>query len=485
VKLPVTLCIVLFTALSIPRVSPAQFDELVTKLPSSANAVAFINAEKLLESPVAKRENWAGQRHAAFDSGASFLPPDSDQAVLAMQLDLSLDLPLWQLAVLEVDHQPSMESVASFTGGEIDKVADLPAVSLPGDGYVLKFDDKHVAFMSPANRQSVVRWLREVMTRKDAQFSPYLTEAYRFANNDGTPVILAIDLEDAVDAQTAIEWLKQPEAMQVLDEHQLAPTEVAGLLANIRGATLGVTFGEKAFGKIKVDFTSEVKLTPAAAKAILLLAVANFGATIDEFHSWKAGVTARQITLEGYLEPSGIKRIASIFDRPPSLRQKQPNSGDTEATKEQLTALASQQYFKRVNELLEDAKPGQDYTLPQIGCWLNKYASKIDQLSVLNVDPELVAYGSQVSDMLRQAYDSIRGGSARARTRQVSVPISDYSAGTYYGYNYRNEYRHERSKIRTEERVASGYDARTIVQDIQRLTAEVRKKMTVKYQRDF
>ena len=46
-------------------------------------------------------------------------------------------------------------------------------------------------------------------------------------------------------------------------------------------------------------------------------------------------------------------------------------------------------------------------------------------------------------------------------------------------------YANEKARVRTEERVASGNDARQIVQGIEKATAEIRRKMTQKYSVDF
>jgi hypothetical protein len=82
-----------------------------------------------------------------------------------------------------------------------------------------------------------------------------------------------------------------------------------------------------------------------------------------------------------------------------------------------------------------------------------------------------------------------------------------YSGGTTYGYTYREGYYgagyvpygnygtvavadrraywHDRSAVRTEERVASAQQARTVMQQIREAQADMRKRMTQKYQVDF
>ncbi len=111
----------------------AQFEGLARHIPSSANAVAFVNVEKLMDSPVAKREKWSERRDAAYGSGISFLPPDSKQAVLALHMDLPMWLPLWEAAILNIDHEPSMEQVVTMTGGTADSVVGRSAVALAED----------------------------------------------------------------------------------------------------------------------------------------------------------------------------------------------------------------------------------------------------------------------------------------------------------------------------------------------------------------
>ena len=139
-----------------------------------------------------------------------------------------------------------------------------------------------------------------------------------------------------------------------------------------------------------------------------------------------------------------MRRISTLFDRPPSLKPRELTAEESAQSKEQLVAQASQKYFKRVNELLDDLKETKDrsdnYTWGQIGVWMDKYAKKIDQLSVLNVDQELVEYGAHVSDLLRSAYGAIRTVAARSRVRQVNTQMqyNYYSYGTTYGYTYRD-----------------------------------------------
>ena len=102
----------------------AQFEELARRVPSSANAIALVNVEKLMTSPIAVKEKWAEHQSAAWDSGLSLLPPDTKQAVLAMEVDLQMWLPLWETAVMELNHEPSIDKVVRAVAGLMNRMID-------------------------------------------------------------------------------------------------------------------------------------------------------------------------------------------------------------------------------------------------------------------------------------------------------------------------------------------------------------------------
>lgn len=496
---------------SLVHSAPAQFEELAKQVPSSTNAIAFVNVDKLLASPIAKRENWSAKRDHAFSSGISFVPPDTKVALLPMQLDFQIWQPVWEAALMELDHEPDQAKAVAMTGGTADTVIGREAVALPRDAYLIKLAAKTAAFMAPANRQAVARWMRDIDARKSMSLSPYLTEAYHYANDVGTPIILALDLEDAVTPESLTASLES--SKEFIAEHKLEVSELAPLLFSIRGITLGVTFDDKPFGKVRVDFASDIKLEPETAKRILLHVLAKRGAMIDEFLDWKPSVKGKTFMLEGNLGQSGMLRISTLFSRPPSLKMPDIAPEQKAKTKEQLTLEASQNYFKQINKLYSDLRSqkagNSSYTMPQLGVWMNKYAAKIDQLSVLNVDPELIDYGANAADLLRGGYDAIRTSAAENRVRQVNTPMqyNYYSYANTYGYTYRNgyfgggvmpvgnygtyavadtaAYRQARTAIHAEERVKGGTQARNSIQELERATADIKKKMTIKYQADF
>ena len=492
----------------------SQFDDLASKVPSNANAMFLVNADKILDSPAAKAGNWKEKVQEAYASGVTILPPDADQAIMSAEIDLESTHTLWESVVMRVNRPVSMTKVASMTKGTAGEIEGTPAVALPGDAYVVRFEKNIAAAMAPANRQAIARWLREVKTRTGPALSPYLTEAFEYANGLGTPIILALDLENAASIEhirLSLATAEQESGKNFKAVTGLSIDEAAEFLVSTRGVTLGITLADKPFGKIKVDFRSDVPFQPEVAKKLLIHALARRGAMIDELEDWTPKVSGKQFTLEGHLEASGMRRIFSLFDRPPTL----PKEGEEgqQSTSNDPELAATKSYFKNMQDMLDDlaAKPkmASNYTVGQKAVWYKTYARKIERLPVLNVDPDLVQFSSHVSQQLYSAADAITSGAARSRTRQVNAaPTYNYYTNTsVYGYSYRsddyysgyvpygaysvtavedvNAEFNNRARIRTEERVASMNQARGITEALERDVADMRKRLTQKYKSEF
>jgi hypothetical protein len=406
---------------------------------------------------------------------------------------------------------PDVATIAKRRNGTADNIGGTAAVQLPQDAYVLRFAADLVGFMTPANRQSVGRWIREVDTRAAPDLSPYLTEAFGFADN-GTPLIMALDLSD-VATEEGVKARLQDRWQEAGFEGKANVLEVAQVLASIRGITLGVTFKTEPHGGLKVDFARDAAPLAPIAKDLLLFALHQRGVFINEFEDWEAKVSGKQIRLDGKLTDSGLRRLFSVFDPPPSLHET-PAEEQTQENPQQVMLKKSLAYFHSIQDYMKDlkrepARQGNHYSAGSIATWYDNYARKIDNLPVLNVDPYLLEFSAQVSDGLRQASYAIKTGGVQSKTAQLNAPkqYNVYSGGQTYGYSYRSDWygsgyvpygtswtaavRDEReeqaqaARIRTEYRNKSIFSARQIVDSIDSAMADVRRQLTQKYQVEF
>ncbi|HVC95039.1 MAG TPA: hypothetical protein VND64_15190, partial [Pirellulales bacterium] len=364
---------------ALSRPAEAQFNELVSRVPSTANGLVLLNVKKILSSPQAVRENWKEKLDQAFAAGIVFLPPSADYCVLASQTDFESFEPVWEMAIMDLNHTPSLPLIARQYKGTLETVAGAPAVSLPDDRYMVSLGPKTVGMLSPANRQELGRWIRGAASGSRPNVAPYLQSALGYADDVGTEIILALDLADTFDVANAREKL---DSSAVLKGGKVDVEKVAKVLVSLKGVMLGIRTGEKVHGKIKVDFGEDVSLMADFAKPLLLEVLANHGLKIDDFDGWKAAVKGKQFSIEGDLTPGGLRRVLSVVDAPamPSTTV-QESASDEEPKDDTYTVESTRKHFRSVQEVLKDlhADRRDSNTLAQVAGWFEIYAKRIDR----------------------------------------------------------------------------------------------------------
>jgi hypothetical protein len=178
-------------------------------------------------------------------------------------------------------------------------------------------------------------------------------------------------------------------------------------------------------------------------------------------------------------------------------------------------AYASLEYFKTITTMLDDLrgkrKSTEFVTWGQVGLWFERYARKIDNLPILNVDNELLDFGVFVADSLRQSETAMKGIGAKSGYRKTQLPNVGGGAyyGGYYGYGYGYGYGRPvarasavgaavdtahanlalrgqaEAQIRTQERITGNANAHFIMQGIEQATSAIRRSMTQKYKIEF
>lgn len=488
----------------------AQFSELLQRVPPSVNTMVLLNAEKLLDSDIAVREGWRKDFERAVARGLTRLPRDAQQYVLAAQTDFTTMYPVWQLGVLSTADKHDMVYIAQKRDGRRDTISELDVVLLPSENYLVQLDARTYGSLVPASRQAVSRWIKTTST-DTAEFSPYIQEAIGYAEDSGTEIIMAMDFTDALDPADVHEWVRESEVMADAGIDVEAATES---LVSLRGAMLGITFGAKPFGSVKVDFGQDISVLENVARKLLIDALAKRGAMIDDFSQWSGQVGEKDLRISGNLSDDGLRKILSLIDAP-TATSLAINEAEDEATQSQnehnSTVTATRTYFTSVNQYFRDLQDKNARTIAQYGVWFNRYAQKIDQLPLLNVDKEMLNYGHYVAQQFRNAAAAIQGIGIRQRVRQVEnvnaagVPGywgSAYDGGySYDGYYYRGTYgftprgdvqqaelrqqQQARTKVNVQEKARGASAARAIMRDVQNATSMIRRKMTERYQVEF
>ena len=240
----------LLTLLVMPAIAHAQFKGMRPRIPVSANTLILINAEKMFGSPVADRERWQARRQAAYDAGLSALPPDATEVIIAGQSDHEFGESIWELGLVNLRSERNVTTVAARFGGSMDEINGRSAARLPNDHFVVQISPTLLGAYTPANRQSVSRWLRSTdKMSSDRHLSPYLQQAFVYATKVGSPIVMAMDIEGVV---SPAEVKQKLASYEIIKKANLPVDQVASLIAGAHGITLAVSMQEQAIGAIRV-----------------------------------------------------------------------------------------------------------------------------------------------------------------------------------------------------------------------------------------
>ena len=455
--------------------------------------------EKAKNSAMGQKEDWNTKVAEAFESGLWRVPPQATRFVLASQIDFEFMEPLWSAAVIELNEDLSSTQIEKMRRGTLDTIEGLPAIVRPNDAYIVKLAPKTVIAMAPANRQAVVRWIRDIR-KPSPLLSPYLQKAAVYSDKAGSDIIMAIDLDGVFSFERLGKYLKSRQ--KHLDEWGADVLQLAKLLDTVQGVRIGVRIGEHPSGMIVVDMRGDASIAESYAKPLLLQIMSDRGGAIGDLQSWTAKAQGHEISLAGKLSKSGLRRLLSVIDSPAD----ESSAGETQVSPGELPAIqlkTSLKYFKTVTGMADDLKADMknSKTLAQTSFWFDKYAKRIERLPTLNVDKDLVKYGLFVAGQLRRASVVVKTMGIKSGVRQVQVTGDDmsYDAGTRWGgygnyglggggYDATAEAKakeEQRRVARAEEKGIAATDCQQIRQAIITATTDVRQKMTEKYETQF
>lgn len=513
-----------------------EFSDMIKRVPESANALVMVNATSIFDSPIAKQEGWAANREKRFGAGLTSLPPRASKLLLAANIDIDSMRPTWEVAIAEMETRTLMSTLAQRFKGSAGTVGNVPSVRLPDDSFVLQFSDGTLGTISPGNRQQVTRWIDEV----NPSPSPYLQQGVHYADASAQ-IIMLLDLKDAFAAHEL-----DLEKFESVQKSTVDKAELNQLVASVQGVMLGITFREKAYARLKVDFGQEAALIADMAKPLILDIIGAYGVMIDELPDWTVEVKGKQVFLSGLLTEHGLSRLASLTRLPTtalhadaSLLSDSPASSDQPATTtapgqaQKPTVLESTQaYYQSVTHLLENlrAKKSDMKTMGQLAQWFENYGRHVDQLPTLGVDKEMLEYGAYISSQLHGASMGLKGTTIQKRVDELAATnqtriyggalgnISQenwqQSSYGYYGGNVGGNYGRRmetnaaygiarsggyagavNSELRQQQRAlttvqtqataSAATGVQQIVQNIQTATTQVRQSMTDKYQVQF
>ncbi|MFO0261078.1 MAG: hypothetical protein ACK53V_05575, partial [Planctomycetota bacterium] len=119
--------------------------------------------------------------------------------------------------------------------------------------------------------------------------------------------------------------------------------------------------------------------------------------------------------------------------------------------------------------------------------WFDRYARKIDELPVLNVDEAMIQFGQYVSDQFRDISTGLRGAELAKTQDATSYQNWSYSYrngrwGTYSEYYDNSKARNTATSI---DRQRGSNQAREVLEEVAKQSSKLRKDMSQKYNINF
>ena len=505
---PVCCICVLIFALLAQAVQAAEFEELMCRIPDSANAIIALDVAAIFNSPLAKQEGWREDYANKFAAAPLILPPTANRFLLGAELDIETMHPEWEAASMELSISPSPQEIQTKIGGILDTLVETKVLWPQSGTCIVKFADYQYGILSPANRQDAARWIQRSATQKSDALSPYLRQAVQYAGGAGPEIIMALDLEHIIRPEEIQAAVQRAEILADLDEG-----EVAAVLSSLRGVTLGVRVADDIKGKLIADFAADASLLEPIAKPLILNIMHNVGASLDECEQWNPEVSGKRVSIAGPLTRDGMRRLFSLVDldativnrkTPAASKSDQPDKSDV--SNQEVMASASRRYFQNISKYLNDVqRPSRKKnSLQGKLLWVTNYARKIEKISRHNVDPDMANYADTVVYLMRDAVAQVHGIADRAAERMAAVaPVGDVGVRTVpamRGVNPRRQAQfqalsftgvdvgaagQQQQMIAQEEYQAAIQAGQEIIDQIKSETDAIREKMSSRYGTEF
>ena len=498
-KWPVRLTAALLIVAGVAPLAGAQgtsrkYGELLKRIPEKANAMLLVDVDGLLDSPLGRRQKWR-DRAADRPTGALGVTTDAAKLVVAAGVDLRSAEEHWKIGMLETHASPpAMTVLAAREGGYVEQLQTQSVAWTPRGFYLFSFPERVIGFAVPADRQVLSEWITTTLTRPRTFPPGWADRAIRRADA-GSQVVLAVNLSQAIAPKQAEVWLKGFQSDGV-KRNKMNFDLIASRLAGAKLAFLQVDVKETIQGSIRVEFESSVDSLKPIAKELILEALDDFGAEVGDLKRWDVEVKDATITLTGGLSEESVRRVLSFvtaprlspsYESPADATTPRPlDAGEAAQPKppgeptRDAALKSSQQYYRAVVDLVESLKGHKSESSRSMKLWVDRSAKQIEDLPLLNVDTELLEWGSKVALTLRETSSGINYAD-----RDQAYRVAGTANGYYGGYGNGGSRSVDAGVIKKQSGAMLNVAVEQRWQALETTIAEVRRKMVAKYKAEF
>lgn len=394
-------------------------DDLLRRLPPSANAVAVVNVKAMRASNVS-----TGLSQIA---GAD-LPPIVDVMVMGTHLDHDNLTERRTGGVVKLNRKVSLKEIAELRVGEVVNVGNMILIDFGRRGYSVPFEDDVLGFARGISQQDLYRWKKYAEANLKVQLNGNLLDALEFGKD--APVFGAVDLEFLVNARRCRDRLAACPLAATMSKEALG--QLADLVGSVKSIAIAVRGERVNQAEIRMVFSEEVKDRGEAIKAVLLQVMEDLGASMEEIEKSKVAADGKTVTLTAQLTPTGLRQILSIVAPPPPPPPAPPPAERVEANQK---AEATRRYFTNASAMIADLKHYADKAKDarKSSTWHETYAKKIDALDTRYVDDDVVKWGKALPAKLKVLAYSLKGMVVEVEALETGMAQMVYGSAAYGG----------------------------------------------------
>ena len=420
-----------------------KYGELLKRLPETANTMMLVDVDGMLDSPIGRRERWR-EEIARRPTGVLGVPGDASKLVVAASIDLRTHQERWKLGMMQARvAAPRLSVLAAREGGYLEQLGGLDVAWTPRNMYLFSFPEKVVGFVVPADRQALKGWIGAHLATPRT-FPPGWADRAVFRADAGSQVVLAVDLSGCIGPKGAELWLRTIQDADV-QRDKINFELLAKSLATAKSALLEIDTGATIEGTIQVDFESPVERLRSIAKPIVLEALSEFGASIEDLNRWSYEVKGPAILMRGPLSEGSLRRILGVVSAPTLTPSGDPGrealllgvgtpKEDAPAGDPSSYALsASRRYFRSVVDVVQGMKTDRPESQRGMRLWYDRSAKQIEDLPLLYVDNDLLSWGSGVARSLREIASGMNYAAKDVDYRIAGTANNNYGG---HGDNY-------------------------------------------------
>lgn len=425
--IPLIVCALSFTMVG-PAVSRA--DDLLTWMPRDVNAVARVDVARIYASPLALKEQWASKTRAAFQEQQPVIPPGIDEIVCAADLDFANGLrSMKEFAIAKPKAGLSLPAMAALTNAELLKFQDHAAITSPRGTFVVEVAPQTWLAVPQGGRQAASRW---IASHPVAEAGIKRLQNVVTAQSADFPIVVALDLSGTVETEVAASFLAQ-------QDWKLTPLQVeqlTKLLPSVESLAVGVNIDKDIQGRCTIQFQESALPLAAVTQPFVAAVLQAMGASGVGDQKWRWNVSSDSLIGEGPLTAAQVRRLLSVVHNSalelPTGEAAASSPGEVTA---EVVVAATRKYVHAIRTTLDDLQDTLHHTRDNHALWYERSGRKIDDLTMLNVDPEALEFGGKVSNSLRYQGQVERTMNVRAGTQKAQS-----GAGNIYNYGYVGPY---------------------------------------------